>query len=365
MPPQAVTPPRDHFYALDAMRGIAALMVVCLHEYQAFPGLPQPFSGYLAVDLFFLLSGYVVASAYDRHLASDMSFGTFLKLRLVRLYPLYFIGFAIGLTRALAQVLAGIQPLPTDTFVLGALMEFTILPTPMTIGWPHDALFFLNPPAWSLFFELLINAFFAAFHRHLSQRVLIALLIVSGSSLIYVASEYHSLNMGNYWHTVIMCVPRVAFPFLMGIFIFKHLPRLPNLPSFWAWPLSLLIVPLLAWNPTGYRVAYDLILAMGAFPIIVTVGAAIRTRGLTTRASKLAGEISYAIYIVHVPTLAMMATIYRRIGAGWGQPPYVGPLIILLATLLALALDRFYDKPVRTWLSRLVMPQRVMSERPA
>lgn len=344
------------------MRGVAALMVVCLHEYPAFPGLPHPFSGYLAVDLFFLLSGYVIANAYDRRLASGMSLGTFLKLRLIRLYPLYFVGFTIGLARALVQLQAGMRPLSAEVLTLGSLMEIVMLPTPMTLGWQYDALFFMNPPAWSLFFEIVINLFFAAFHKHLSKRVLIALLTISGSSLIYTTSEYGSLDMGNYWHTMVSCIPRVAFPFLMGAFIFKHTPSLPKLPSFCAWPLSLIIVPLLAWNPIGYRIAYDLILAMCIFPLIVSVGASIQTRGLTTSASKIAGEMSYAIYIVHMPLLAMLLAIFRRFNVNWPQQLYAGPLTILLIALLALALDRFYDRPVRKWLSRALMSRTITTQ---
>lgn len=352
----ATTSHSGHLYALDAIRGMAALMVVCLHEFQGFPGLPHPYSGYLAVDLFFLLSGYVIASAYDRRLASGMSFSTFLRLRLIRLYPLYLVGFTIGLVRVLAQFKMGTRPPPADAFALGSLMELFMLPTPMTIGWPFDALFFVNPPAWSLFFELLINIFYAVFHKHLSRRVLIVLLLVSGAGLIFVGTEHRSLEIGNYWHTVAMCIPRVAFPFLLGVFIFKHAPRLPTLHSFWAWPLTLLVVPLLAWQPLGYQDVYDLILVMCVFPTIVYVGAAIQTRGLTTSASRIAGEVSYAIYIVHMPLLAIVLAIFRRFGLDWPQHPYAGPLAILLTAMFALALDRFYDAPVRKWLTRMLMP---------
>lgn len=347
--------PNDHFYALDAIRGVAAVLVVCLHEFQAFAGVPHPFSGYLAVDLFFLLSGYVIASAYDRRLAAGMSFWTFLKLRLIRLYPLYFVGFAIGLARVLVQFRVGVHPPPTDAFAWGSVMELLMLPTPMTIGWQYDTLFFLNPPAWSLFFELLINIAFAAVHRYLSQRVLIALIILSGLGLIYIADQQRSLEVGNYWHTMATCAPRVAFPFLTGVWIFRHGPRLPRLSSAWAWPLTLLVVPLLAWHPLGYQDVYDIVLVMAVFPVVVWLGAAIRTQGLTTSASKVAGEVSYAIYIVHMPLFGLVLAVLRRVAPQWPQNLYAGPLAILLVAMFCLALDHFYDKPVRKWLARTLV----------
>lgn len=361
LPRQATPTAHDHFYALDAIRGVAAVLVVCLHEFQSFAGVPHPFSGYLAVDLFFLLSGYVIASAYDRRLASGMPFGTFLKLRLIRLYPLYLVGFLIGLARVLVQFQVGVNPPPAVPFAWGSVMELLMLPTPMTIGWQYDTLFFLNPPAWSLFFELLINIAFAAIHRHLSQRVLVVLILVSGLGLIYVADANRSLEVGNYWHTMATCAPRVAFPFLMGVWIFRHGPRLPRLSSAWAWPLTLMVVPLLAWHPLGYQDMYDLVLVMGVFPLIVWLGSAVRTHGLTTSASKIAGEVSYAIYIVHMPLFGLLLAVLRRVAPDWTKQPYSGPLAILLVALFCLALDHFYDKPVRKWLARTLAPRPITS----
>lgn len=363
--PTHATPGAGHLYTLDAIRGMAALVVVCLHEFEAFAGLPHPYSGYLAVDLFFLLSGYVIASAYDSRLSTGMSLLTFLKLRLIRLYPLYLVGFTIGVVRVLTQFLAGSNPPPAEAFALGSLLELFMLPTPMTVGWRFDVLFFVNLPAWSLFFELLINIFYAAVHQHLSRRVLALLLLISGASLIYVGLQQDSLEVGNYWHTVTACVPRVAFPFLLGAFIFRYLPKFPALRSFWAWPLTLLVVPLLAWHPVGYQAVYDLVLVMCVFPVVVHVGTAIQTRGLTTAASKVAGEVSYALYIVHMPLLSLVLAFLRRLAPDWHQQPYAGPVAIALTVAFAWALDRFYDRPVRTWLNRTAMPPRTPPARQA
>jgi peptidoglycan/LPS O-acetylase OafA/YrhL len=350
-----------HLYTLDAIRGIAALVVFCLHEFQAFPGLPHPHSGYLAVDLFFLLSGYVIAGAYDDRLRRGMTLGTFLSLRLIRLYPLYLIGFAIGVVRVVAQIQVGTKAPPVDAFALGSLLELVMLPTPMTIGWSFDTPFFVNPPAWSLFFELLANVCFAVFHKHLSKRVLLALLALSGVSLVWAGIAHGSLEIGNYWHTVPLSIPRVAFPFLLGVFINRHMPKLPSLHSAWTWPLTLAILPLLAWHPIGYQATYDLVLVMCVFPAVVYVGTAIQTNGLTTSVSKMAGELSYALYIVHMPLISLLLAVLRRVAPDWPLHAYAGPVVLLLSAAFALVLDRFYDRPVRRWLSRLIAPAGTQS----
>ena len=78
-----------HVYAtLDGIRGIAAALVAMRHAGALFPGWDFPNSG-LAVDLFFVISGFVVASAYDRRLADGLTLGAFMRIRLIRLYPLY------------------------------------------------------------------------------------------------------------------------------------------------------------------------------------------------------------------------------------------------------------------------------------
>ncbi len=358
--------PPQHLHALDAIRGVAALVVVCLHEYEGFAGLPHPFTGHLAVDLFFLLSGLVIASAYDRRLATNMSVLSFVQTRLIRLYPLYLVGFLIGLVKVLVQFKVGVNPPPTDGFVMGTLMEAFLLPTPMTIGWRYDTLFFLNPPAWSLFFELLVNILFALCHRWLSKGVLTALLIVCGAALVYVAEQQGSLVVGNFWHSIIWCAPRVLFPFLLGVWIHRHAPPLPALPNGLTWLLCGAVVALLWWHPLGYRQAYELALVMVIFPLIVACGAAIRTSSWTTTFSDLAGRLSYAIYIVHLPLCMLILAICRKVAPTWPEQAWSGPVTIVGVSLLCLLLDRFYDAPVREWLKQRVLHRsRVRSTCPA
>jgi peptidoglycan/LPS O-acetylase OafA/YrhL len=95
----ATAPAKSHYVILDGLRGVAALMVVVFHLFEAHAGGdPQKQiinHGYLAVDFFFLLSGFVVAYAYDDRWGG-MSVGRSYKRRLVRLQPMIIIGTLIG-----------------------------------------------------------------------------------------------------------------------------------------------------------------------------------------------------------------------------------------------------------------------------
>ena len=93
---------RNRYITLDAMRGIAALFVVARH-FSGLRGAADPQFSFLAVDLFFLLSGFVLSFSYDERIAAGMSPAAFLMKRIIRLYPLYFLGIALGIAIALSE----------------------------------------------------------------------------------------------------------------------------------------------------------------------------------------------------------------------------------------------------------------------
>ncbi len=89
---------KQHYEILDGLRGVAAVTVVCFHLFEAFATshIDQRINhGYLAVDFFFILSGFVVGYAYDDRW-QRMSAWEFLKRRFIRLHPLVVLGALIG-----------------------------------------------------------------------------------------------------------------------------------------------------------------------------------------------------------------------------------------------------------------------------
>jgi peptidoglycan/LPS O-acetylase OafA/YrhL len=163
------------FVTLDGLRGVAAFAVLVRHTLT----YNLLFESYLAVDFFFVLSGFVLEHAYGKRLRGEMSPAAFMKVRLIRLYPLYALALALSTVPTLTQYLHGNPPAPGVAIDYAAAILF--LPTPAS-----PSLFPLVGPSWSLFFELVANGAFAIFWRRLGNRVLMA--VVFGSALVLIAA---------------------------------------------------------------------------------------------------------------------------------------------------------------------------------
>ncbi len=203
---------RHKFRTLDGIRGVAALLVVMRHADPYFKGLPRTES-YLAVDLFFVLSGFVLAYSYQARLDAGMTAIRFMRLRLIRLYPLYALGLAIAVAAVVFEAFCGVAP-PAWIEVATLLAAF-MLPSPV-YGAPAG-IFPLNGPSWSLFFELAANAVMGAGWRVLSNRVLVVACVVFGASLAAVTINLRSANFGDLWITFPVGFGRACFSFFAGV----------------------------------------------------------------------------------------------------------------------------------------------------
>lgn len=341
-----------HYVALDALRGVAALVVVVSHTHRFLGGLPAPGSSYLSVDLFYLLSGFVLAGAYGTRLAQGMPVREFLKARLIRLYPLYLLAFAIGLVRGLFKMGAGATAAAPDQFALAAALELLILPSPTTAGNPVETIFSLNPPAWSLFFELVVNLVYALTCRWLSTRVLVALLVPLGLCLVAVGWHYGTLSVGNAWTTVLAGFPRSAFPFFLGVLLQRQAGHAFRLPSGWTWVVAACLGLALLVDPGASRTVHDLLLVFLLFPVLLLLCTAIDAQGLSRSLARLAGEASYGAYILHVGILGVLLSATKRALPDFPGSAFSGPAFLAGIVLFALTVTRVYDRPVRTWLNR-------------
>ena len=155
---------KPHYEILDGLRGVAAVMVVAFHLLEAHSGgnhLEQIINhGYLAVDFFFMLSGFVIGYAYDDRW-SRMSIGTFFKRRIIRLHPMVIVGSIVGAVFFYFQespCFPAIQDTSAGTMLLVMLLGCTLLPLPLKWdirGWTE--MHPLNGPAWSLYYEYIGN----------------------------------------------------------------------------------------------------------------------------------------------------------------------------------------------------------------
>src|ERR1700712_3497162 len=176
---------KNHYEILDGLRGVAAILVVIFHVLETYSG--NRFNqfinhGYLAVDFFFLLSGFVVAYAYDDRWGK-MTQWDFYKRRLIRLQPMVIMGSLIGAVLFYFQggaAFALINETPVWKMLLVMAVGCTLLPLPPSMdirGWGE--MHPLNGPAWSLFFEYVANILYAVIVRRFSKTLLTILVVLS------------------------------------------------------------------------------------------------------------------------------------------------------------------------------------------
>ncbi len=345
----------DHvFLGLDQLRGTAALVIAFGHAQSLF-GF-HPGSGYLAVDLFFALSGFVLSHAYDKRFARGMGAIEFMRIRLIRLYPLYFLGLLIVSIGILANLALTRHPNWTATaFVESCGFALGFLPTPPGIA-PRHSIYPLNTPAWSLAFELIVNLAFVLAWRRLSIRCLTAIAGLSAAALAMTAMHYGSLVPGSDWYNVLGGFPRVFFSFTVGVLLLRLFrERSWRIRAGSMFPLATMLLVLCIEPPDRFRAAYDLICVGLIFPIVVLAGATLKpTRYVALYA--FFGAISYALYALHFPIFEMTLALLIKLTSGnlGSVQPWAGAGFICLAVGVAYGADIFYDAPVRKWLGKAI-----------
>ena len=369
---------KPRYEILDGLRGVAALLVVAYHLFETYyHGAPdQPINhGYLAVDFFFVLSGFVIGYAYDDRW-DKMSTWSFFKRRLIRLHPMVIFGTLFG---ALMFYFGScgefplINQTPWYMVLLVMFWCFTMIPLPDTMdirGWAETNP--LNGPAWSLQWEYIANILYAFVIRRLSKVALgicVAVFAVMTAILclnIDVTGFLEERNWASYtvvggWSTtpdqLQVGLTRLLYPFFCGLLLSRIGKLITVKGGFW-W-CSLIIVVLFAMpriggdNPENYWMngLYEAICILIAFPIIVAVGAGSSTKGKTTAINRFLGDISYPLYITHYPLIYMQmswATTHKDLPAA--THVFVSVSLFILAVAIAYASLKLYDEPVREWL---------------
>ncbi len=346
---------RRGYGACDGMRGVAAVAVVTVHT----PLLLAPFtavSAGLAVDLFFLMSGFILAHAYEAKLWKKLSVGRFIVLRMIRLYPLYLVGLLFGVAEAAGEIAFGHAQDWTPSHLLEAgLAGLGMIPCPpATDDNLVVPIFPLNPPAWSLFFEILVNIAYAVTLPLLSNRVLGAIVALAGVGLLVFGLQHGDLHFGSHWSNVAGGSGRVIFSFGAGVLIYRLAPqgiglRVP--------PLLILLAcaAIFAVAPGALTGPYEMACVLVLMPLLVLLGVSVEPGPLLKPSFAFLGVTSYGVYSLHYPlALAVQGAIRiatRGEEAQWA--PWSG-LVFLGALLLGVSLvDRFYDSPVRRYLTRL------------
>lgn len=206
------------FLTLDALRGVAAIVVVAFHLFHFIYGGKVIAHGYLAVDFFFLLSGFVLALAYQDRLDAGWSTRSFLKVRLIRLYPLYILGIVLGLATAMRLAKFGAATQSLRMYAILAGLAVFMLPNvslPMADAYPLDF------PVWSLIVEILANLFHGIALRRRSDRFLAGIVIVSGLLLLGSVKLTGTMDFGSGSGYLTLTLPRILFSYTLGMLLFR------------------------------------------------------------------------------------------------------------------------------------------------
>ena len=368
---------KPHYNILDGLRGAVALMVVWYHVFEGFAfaegaAIDVFNHGYLAVDFFFMLSGFVISYAYDDRW-DGMSLGNFFKRRLVRLHPMIVMGTVIGLTTFLIQ--GGVKWDGSQTPMSDVMLAFllTCCFIPAWPGAPHEVrgngeMFPLNGPAWSLFFEYVGNICYALFIRRLSDKALKIWVFIMGVLLacfaIFNVSGYESIGVG--WTigdsvNIFGGFIRMMFPFSMGMLLARNFKPVKVRGIFWVAVVVLFALFSVPFIP-GFagcclNGVYEMFCIMIAFPVIVWLSASgVTTDKGTTGICKFLGDISYPLYIVHYPVMYLFYAwlIENKLYTLEETWPVVA-CVYGLCVVLAFAALKLYDEPVRKWLATRLM----------
>lgn len=377
---------KPRYAILDGLRGVAALVVILFHGFETyipFFGTQHINHGYLAVDFFFVLSGFVIGYAYDDRW-DRMSTWNFFKRRLIRLHPMVVAGTLFGACLFFFgesdyfSLIGGTEPWK---FFLCIVLGLLMIPagTGLDIrGWGETNS--LNGPNWSLTFEYIGNILYAFVLRRLPTVVL---------GMLCVASAFLTMNLALGWDVfgffaqpkydviggwsitpdqMYVGFSRLLYPFLCGLLISRLLPKFitKENPSgsplgirggFW-WA-SLLLVVLFAVPQIGGKSCvadglYQVFAIVVMFPVIVLIGAGSKTTDKrSAKWCETLGNLSYPLYITHFPLMYMqMAWVSSHKDSPVWHHVVLNLGILLVAIGIAWAFLKLYDEPVRAWLKK-------------
>jgi peptidoglycan/LPS O-acetylase OafA/YrhL len=304
VPAQAAAPPaRPTIAALTGLRAVAAVWVVLFHYRDdlltlvpaARPLEPLMSAGYLGVDVFFVLSGFVLAYNYSERLSRwrRREAASFIQNRVARVWPVHLVTLHADLLQAWVVGTLGVTA-GGHRRTLSAYVENLT----MTHTWWNDRPSF-NAPAWS------ISAEWAAYLAcpllllglaRLRSAWAAAALALAGYGVMLTVFALWALPNGNVAHASML---RLAAEFCAGLLAVRIYQRRPRLLGRLALPLTLAIVVVVMVVPDVHH-GYWLAPALGLLVLCIALDVGPLARVLSRGSFVFAGEASYCLYMTHV-----------------------------------------------------------------
>ena len=381
---------KQRYEILDGLRGVAALMVIIFHFFELYsfgnPSKQIVNHGYLAVDFFYVLSGFVLGYAYDDRW-DKMSYWDFYKRRLIRLHPMVIAGSLLGMCYFFlgecinSPNIESVNPL---YFFLTIIMSILMIPCPAQMdirGWGETNSF--NGPNWTLTYEYIVNILYSLIFRRLHTIIIGILTLASALLLVNLTCNFDIFNVMNEResnkYTVIggwsltsceLCVgfTRLFYPYFAGYLVYRLKLKIRIPYSFII--CSIILITFLSMprlEKEGYPIfngIYEAIVIILIFPLVIIIGAGDTTKNeILTKICKFIGELSYPIYITHYPIIYMNSawtsfhmkdSLFNKIMLS------IGSFFIMVFN--AYSLIELYDKPVRKWLANKYFVKKIKKE---
>ncbi|WP_442772976.1 acyltransferase family protein [Paenirhodobacter enshiensis] len=342
---------RPHLALLDGLRGYAAFGVLLYHLRHFWGDMLPVANGYLAVDLFFMMSGVVIAMNYGERLRDgSLSRVDFLRRRFLRLYPVYMVGGVLGLAVLAVLTLIGEDWSTPVTLASGLLWHLLMLPEPLFRG--DAGPFPLDPPAWSLFFEIWGNVIYALIVVRLSPRGVGVLTALALAGYVAASQIAGTVELGVAYPTLFAGLFRFWFGFGTGLLIWRMRERLPDMGRA-GWPVVVLamLFPGLPNSDLWRFFWIVLVLPLGVIAAMRLPAPADLCRAL--------GQMSYPLYILHWPLMMLAVKLAVLVeGPGAWSDPRVGAAVVVL-TLIVTGWVTFRLEPrLRAGFAALLSPSR-------
>lgn len=291
----------DRLALLDGLRGLAALLVLFYHVNSIHGEKGFVFGqGILAVDFFFLLSGFVIARAFEGKFARGLGVMDFMKLRAIRLWPALAVGIVLG---------AVAHSILTPSLLVLPLIALSMLMIPVFI--PNGGYFLLVAVQWSLLLELFANLMHVLLLRRLPARGLMLVVVVSGLAFLHGIATFGTTGVGGDTPSFAYGFARVLFGYGLGILMARrHGDRAPRRTGWGAILASLVVIICgVSMIPEAWRLVGQIVAVFAAFPVVLRL--AVDT-GVPRRAEPALlwlGAISYPIYAIHYPIFFIAADV--------------------------------------------------------
>ncbi|MGN6532434.1 MAG: acyltransferase family protein [Ginsengibacter sp.] len=342
---------KKHFEILDGLRGVAALAVVIFHFMEwIFPDSSQNFigHGFLAVDFFFCLSGFVIGYAYDNRIGK-MGVGEFFKSRLIRLHPLVILGSVLGLLGFFLDPFASPIAFDAGKLILLFICSLFLIPLPLMEERAFN-LFAFNAPSWSLFWEYVANIFYAFVLYKVGRRSLAALTLLAAAGICFVS--YRSGNLLGGWSkdNFLDGGARVAYSFLAGLLLYRSNWIIKNKIGFTGLAILLFLAVIMPGSEWNWLT--EALVVLFYFPLLVSLGAGSSLSPQWKKVCRFSGNISYPLYMTHYAAIWVFGNYFTNEKPATDELTYIIILGVIFMVGFAYLVMKFYDMPVRKYLTK-------------